>query len=152
MSEKPAWRQWEEPADVLGRRFVLHIEGPAADGRFDVRVWEGGRRLGARPYLRAPVRGRDVEEARDRALDVLHNYVGLDQFRLLVEEVAAEVAPGARVEIRENAREVVVTLSPPYTLRQALVVPREAILGREASVAGLRATIRRHLEAQITRS
>lgn len=151
MSEPPAWRQWEEPADVLGRPFVLRFEGPT-DGRFDVRVWEGKRRrAGSRPYLRAPIRGRDIEEARERALEVLHNYVGLDQFRLLAESVAAELAPGARVEIRENAREVIVTLSPPYTLRQALAVPREAILGREASEAGLRTIVRRHLEAQIAR-
>jgi hypothetical protein len=151
MSERSAWRQWEEPADVLGRRFVLHIEGPAADGRFDIRVWVGGRRPASRPYLRAPIRGRDIEEARERALEVLHNYVGLDQFRLLAEGVAAELAPGARVEIRENAREVIVTLSPPYTLRQALAVPRKAILGREASEGDLRTVIRKHLEAQITR-
>jgi len=149
MSEPPAWRQWEEPADVLGRPFVLRFEGPT-EGRFDVWVWEGKRRrAGARPYLRAPIRGRDIEEARERALEVLHNYVGLDQFRLLAEEVAAELVPGARVEIRENARQVIVTLAPPYALRQALAVPRDAILGPDASESGLRMTLRKHLEAQI---
>ncbi len=149
MSEPPAWRQWEEPAEVLGRAFVLRFEGPT-DGRFDVWIWEGKRRrAGSRPYLRAPIRGRDTEEARERALEVLHNYVGLDQFRLLAEEVAAEVAPGARVEIREDARQVIMTLAPPYALRQALAVPRSAILGPDTSESGLRVTIREHLEAQI---
>ncbi len=149
MSEPPAWRQWEEPADVLGRPFVLRFEGPI-DGRFDVWIWEGKRRrAGARPYLKAPIRGRDIEEARERALEVLHNHVGLDQFRLLAEEVAAELAPGARVEIREDARQVIVTLAPPYTLHLPLAVPREAILGTNASESGLRMTIRKHLETQI---
>jgi hypothetical protein len=151
MSGHADLRQWDEPAEVLGRQFVLSFTGPGSDGRFDVRVWEGPRRPGARSYLRAPIRGRDEAEARERTLDVLRNYVGLDQFRLLVEEVAAEVVPGARAEIRENAREVIVNLSPPYTLRQVLAVRREAILGRGASIANLRAIVRRHLEAQTGR-
>jgi len=151
MSERSAWRQWEEPADVLGRRFVLHIEGPATDGRFDIRVWEDRQRPASRPYLRAPIRGRDVEEARERALEVLHNYVGLDQFRLLAEGVAAELAPGARVEIRENAREVVITLGPPYALRSPLAVPRGLILNPATPEAQLRAVVRTHFEAHVER-
>jgi hypothetical protein len=149
MSERLAWRQWEEPADVLGRAFVLCFEGPGADGRYNVRIWEGVRRTRERPYLRAPIRGRDADEARERALEVLHNYVGIDQFRLLAEEVVASVAPGAKVEIRETARDVILTLAPPYALRVPLVIPRRTLFGPDASPAGLRTTVDAHLRAQL---
>jgi hypothetical protein len=131
---------------VLGRPFALLVEGPRADGRYEIRIWEGTRRRGARPYLRAPIRGRDVDEARERALEVLHNYVGLDQFRVLAEQLAAELLPGAGVEIRENAREVIVAFGGAAA--HTLAVPREAILGPGASAADLRARLRRHLGAQ----
>lgn len=149
MSERPDWRQWEEPADILGRAFVLCFEGPGTDGRYDVRVWEGVRRTRERPYLRAPIRGRDADEARERALEVLHNYVGIDQFRLLAEEVVASVAPGAKVEIRETAREVILTLASPHTLRVPLVIPRRTLFGADTSLAGLRTSVAAHLRAHV---
>jgi hypothetical protein len=122
------------------------MEGPMPPGRFEVRIWEGTRRgPGPAQYLRAPIRGRDADEARERALEVLHNYVGLDQFRLAVEEVAAELAPGARVSIRETAREVIVTVEAPGHSKPPLAIRREQILAPDASVESLRVAIRRHL-------
>ena len=148
MTDGPAPRRSEEVVDVLGRSFVLLIEGPVPPGRFEVRVWEGTRR-GPRPaqYLRAPIRGRDADEARERALEVLHNYVGLDQFRRAVEEVAAELAPGARVSIRETAREVIVTVEASPRSHRPLAIRREQILAPGASLEDLKATMRRHLGA-----
>ena len=139
-------RRSEEVVDVLGRAFVLLMEGPMPPGRFEVRIWEGTRRgPGPAQYLRAPIRGRDADEARERALEVLHNYVGLDQFRLAVEEVAAELAPGARVSIRETAREVIVTVEAPGHPKPPLAIRREQILAPDASFESLRVAIRRHL-------
>jgi hypothetical protein len=116
-------------------------------GRFQVRVWEGTRR-GSRSqqYLRSPIRGRDADEARTRALDVLHNYVGLDQFRLLVEEAARDLVPAARMAFRETAREVMVSVDAPEARPRApLTIRREQIVDRRASREALRALVRTYL-------
>lgn len=138
----------EEIVDVLGRSFVLVIDGPVPPGRYEVRVWEGTRRgLVSARYLRAPIRGRDADEARERALEVLHNYVGLDQFRAAVESVAAEAAPGAAVSIKETAREVIVTIEGDKRSRPPLAIRREQILSADAKLADITALVRRHLSA-----
>ncbi|MBI3997492.1 MAG: hypothetical protein HY355_00565, partial [Armatimonadetes bacterium] len=68
MDDVPLPRTWEESVDVLGRRFVLLVEGPVPPGRYEIRIWEGRRGSPSEQYLRAPIRGRDPEEARERAL------------------------------------------------------------------------------------
>ncbi len=133
--------------DVLGRRFVLLVEGPVPPGRFEIRIWEGRRGFGDHQFLRAPIRGRDVEEARERALEVLHNYVGLDRFRLLVEGVAREVSPGAQVHVAEDARDVVIRLEGRYTLGVPLAVSRDQVLDPDADQGSLRTRVRAHLQA-----
>ncbi len=138
---------WEESVDIFGRRFVLLIQGPVPPGRFEIRIWEGRRGSRSGQYLRAPIRGRDVEEARERALEALHNYVGLDRFRLLVEEVAREVAPGAQVDVAEDARGVVIRLEGRHTLRIPLAVSRDDVLDPMADQDSLRAVVRAHLRA-----
>lgn len=131
---------------VLGRAFVLQLEGPRSDGRYEIRIWEGHRRGRTdQQYLRAPIRGRDPDEARDRALEVLHSYAGLDEFRRLVEDEATRATPGAHVEVSETARSVVVTLTGAFSLRVPLVVPRDRVLDREADPAELRALVSGHL-------
>ncbi len=147
-----AVRQWEESVEVLGRQFVLLIDRAMPAGRCEIRIWEGARR-GARSaqYLRAPIRGRDADEARERALDVLHNYVGLDQFRKLVEEAVNELAPGALIEVSETAREVIVTLGGAFGLSLPLAIPRDEVLGPETTPAGLRTVVRAHLSAYARR-
>lgn len=137
----------DERADVLGRWFTLRIKGPLPPGRYHVWVWEGRRTFWKRPYLRAPILGRSPEGARERALEVLYNYVGLDRFRLMVEETARRAAPGARVEVGEDARELTVTLSGPYSLEVPLVVSRSEVLDRDADAERLRGLVRAHLEA-----
>lgn len=145
-SDTPA-RSWEESVDVYGRRFVLLIEGPVPHGRYEIRIWEGRRDPLSSQYLRAPIRGRDVDEARERALEVLHNYVGLDRFRSLAEEVAGLVAPGAEVEVDEDARDVVIRLAGPYTLAVPLAVSRDDVLDPDADEERLRTIVRTHLQA-----
>ncbi len=144
-------QRWKESVDVLGRRFVLLVEGPVPPGRYQIRIWEGRRGIGSRPYLKAPIRGRDADEARERALEVLHTYVGLEQFRRLVEEIVAQVAPGARVDVTERVREVIIALQGPYTLRTPLVVSRDEILGPATSADRLRAAVRAHLDTHAVR-
>jgi hypothetical protein len=137
----------EERVEVFGRAFVLRCNGPVPSGRYEIRVWEGRRLPWRRPYLRAPIRGRSPAEARERALEVLQNYVGLDRFRLMVEAVARRVAPGADVEVGEDAREVVITLSGRYVLEVPLAVPRHEVLDPEGDVTRLRVLVRAHLES-----
>ncbi|OFX27220.1 MAG: hypothetical protein A2Z07_04555 [Armatimonadetes bacterium RBG_16_67_12] len=139
----------DEYVHVLGRRFALRIEGPLPPGRYEVHIWEGRRWPWKRPYLRAPIRGRSPDEARERALDVLYNYVGLDRFRVMAEEIARRVAPGASVEVGEDAREVTVALAGPYALEVPLVVSRSEVLSRGADVIRLRGLVRAHLEAYV---
>ncbi len=151
MSSASRPRRWEESVDVLGRRFVLLVEGPVPPGRYEVRIWEGRRGWRSRSYLKAPIRGRDADEARERALEVLHTYVGLDQFRLLVEEVAALVAPGGRVQVAERVREVTVALEGPYSLEKPLFLARDEILDPSTNADRLRAVLRAHFEAHVMR-
>jgi len=138
----------EEVVDVLGRSFMLVTAGPVPPGRYEVRVWEGTRRgPAAAQYLRAPIRGRDADEARERAIEVLHNYVGLDQFRAVVEGVAAELAPGARVSIKETAREVIVTIEGSEQSKTPLAIRRDQILSPDVDLEAVTAVVRRHLSA-----
>lgn len=131
---------------VMDRTFVLILEGPVPPGRYQVRVWERWRLPWSRPYLRAPILGRNPQEARERAVHVLHAYVGLDRFRLLVEDVARRVVPGADVEIGENADEVVVTLAGSHRLEVPLAVLRRDVL-EGGGLDRLRGLVRAHLEA-----
>lgn len=139
----------EELVDVFGRRFVLLIEGPMAGGRYEIRIWEGRRGPRDRQFLRAPIRGRDVDEARERALEVLHNYVGLDRYRLMVEEIAHELAPGSTVEVGEDARDLRVALEGAYRLAVPLIMSRGQVLDPDADPERLREAVRAHVQAHI---
>jgi hypothetical protein len=140
-----------ETVHVLGRRFDVVVTGPVPPGRFEGRAWAGRRLPWRRPYLRAPIRGRTVEDVLERLLQVLHNYVGIDQFRLAVEVVARTCAPGARVVIREDARSVIVTLDGDFALEMPFIVPREDVLDADADLARLRARAEAHLRAHARR-
>lgn len=138
---------FDERIEVLGRLFTLRAEGPLLSGRYEIRIYEGRRTPWRKPYLRAPIRGRSLEEARERAVEVLHTYAGLDRFRVMVEDVAQRVAPGGGVEIGEDAQEVTVVLTGPYFLEVPLVISRADVLDRRADLEHLRGLVRSHLEA-----
>ena len=67
----------------------------------------------------------------------------------MAEEIARRVAPGASVEVGEDAREVIVALAGPYALEVPLVVSRSEVLSRGADVIRLRGLVRAHLEAYV---
>jgi hypothetical protein len=112
-----------------------------------VRIWEGRRLPWRRQYLRAPIRGRDPDEARERALEVLRTHVGLDGFRLMAETVARGTLPGAGVAVSEDAREIVVTLTGRYALEVPLAIPRHEVLDQAADLTQLRGLVKAHLES-----
>lgn len=141
----------QERVVVHGRAFILRCRGPLPAGRYEIVIWEGRRLPWRRPYLRAPIRGRDAEEARERALEALHTCVALDRFRLMVERVVRGVAPRAEVEVGEDARDVLVSLRGPYALDVPLAVARREVLDRDADIERLRGLVRAHIEAYARR-
>lgn len=140
-----------ETVRVLGRRFDIVVTGPVPPGRFEARAWEGRRWPWRRPYLRAPIRGRTIDDARERLLAVLHNYVGLDQFRSMVETLAHALVPGARVAVREDAKRIVVTVDGAYSLDQPFTVTRDEVLAAGADLEDLRMRAAAHLRAHAPR-
>jgi hypothetical protein len=124
---------------ILGRRFELAIDGPVPPGRYEVRVWEGRRWPWRRAYLRAPIRGRTPDDARERALEVLSTYVGVAQFRAMVEGIVKRVRPASAVLLREDARHFIVTVADGALSPAPWVVAREDVLGPDADLATLRA-------------
>ncbi len=108
-----------------------------------------GTGAAARPYVRAPVRARTTDDARDRAWDVLRRHAGLDRYLGLVARVAGVVAPGSGLEVQEDARLIRVELTGSRRLRFPLSLDREDALDPDRSDEELLAFIRAHLEAYL---
>ena len=109
----------------------------------------GGAGAAARAYVRAPVRGRTTEDARERAWEVLRNYAGLDRYLTLVARVVQAVAPGSTLAVDEDARTIRVDLRGPRRLRFPLTLVREDALDPERTEEELTTFIRSHLEAHL---
>lgn len=137
-----------EEVELYDRHFTFRFIPRPDLKRVEVQIL-AGRGAAARPYVRVPVRGRDEEEARDRALEVLRNHAGLERYLGLVRQVARTLAQGASVEVEENAREVHVTMAGPWHLRIPLTLVREDALDPERSDEELLTFIRAHLETYL---
>ncbi|MDR7468387.1 MAG: hypothetical protein QN141_12020 [Armatimonadota bacterium] len=111
-----------EEVVVFSRRFVISVEGPDADRRFSATIRD---RTSGQVLTRTPVRGRSAAEVRDRALEVLHNLVGLERVQEIILEIARALAPGAIVEISEDAQAVYVRLTGPWELAVPFALPRD---------------------------
>lgn len=137
-----------EEHTVLGRKFSVSIEGPDSLRRFNASVKEitTGRTL-----TRTPVRGRSVDDARDRALQVMHNLLGIERIQEEVIAVAAELAPGASVELTEDARAIRAELRGPWMLDTPFVVPRDE-LEEGPDFESLRRRIRAHFQSHLRSS
>src|SRR5438093_13503598 len=101
--------------DVIahGRRFQLTIDGPDAMRRFSAAMIEVDT---GRALTRTPVRGRSAADARDGALEVMHNLLGIEQFHEQVRAVAARLAPGAAVDLTGDAQMLDAGVSVPWAL------------------------------------
>jgi hypothetical protein len=113
-----------EEHTVFGRTCSVTIEGPDGDRRFNAYVKEvaSGRLL-----TRNPVRGRSVDDVRDRALQVLHNLLGIERIQEEVLAVAAEVAPGASVDLTEDAQAIRAALTGPWEFDVPFAVSRDEL-------------------------
>ncbi len=136
---------------LYNRRFTLRFTERPEMRRVEVTVLEGAGSED-RPLVPHPVRGRDRADARERAMTALHNYAGLDRYLMLVRRAAAEVAPGSRLEVDEDAREIRVELVGPRKLRVPLTLVREDALDPERSDEELLEFIRTHLEGYLEES
>lgn len=135
----------KEEHTVFGRVYEVTIEGPDGDRRFNAVMKEirTGRLL-----TRTPVRGRSVDDVRDRALQVMHNLLGIERIHEEIVTVAAEQAPGASVELAEDAQAIRAELGGPWVLQVPFAVPRDE-LDEELDLDALRRRIREHFRSHL---
>lgn len=139
----------DEHVELYGRWFTFRFVPRPDLNRIEVHVLQG-RGPEARAYVPAPVRGRDEEDARDRAHDVLRNYAGLDRYLELIRQVLGAAAPGARLEVEENAADVRVTITGgARRLTTPLALVREDALDPDRTDEELLAFIRAHVDAYL---
>lgn len=138
----------EEEVEIHGRRFTFRFIPRPELRRVEVTVLEGTGEA-AHPYVPHPVRGRDVTDARERAMTALHNYTGMDRYLRLVRRVAADLAPGSRLDVEEDAAGIRVELVGPRRLRTPLTLVREDALDPERTDEELMAFIQAHLEGYL---
>ncbi len=137
-----------EVITVHGRRFQIVINGPDSSRRYNavVTVLDSGRLL-----TRSPVRGRSPADARDRALEVMHTLMGIERLHEQILAVAAEMAPGATVELTEDAQAIWADLSGSWELTAPLAVAREMVTEPGTDFAALRAHIEGHFRIHLHR-
>ena len=137
-----------EDVIVYGRRFQLTIDGPDAMRRFSAVMIEVAT---GRVLTRTPVRGRSTADARDRALEVMHNLLGIERFHEQVRAVAARLAPGAAVDLTEDAQMLHAGVSGAWELSVPLVVTRDDVTDPDADPQVLRERIEAHFRAYLRR-
>ncbi len=139
--------RFEEQIIVHGRRFVLIFEGPVDAGRYEVQI----REMPSRGLLtRAPVRGRNPDDARDRALEVMHTMLGIERLQDEIIAVAAELAPGTTVELTEDAQAIRAELVGAWRLTVPLAIPRDEVADPALDAGALRTRIRAHFLAHLS--
>lgn len=138
----------DEEVELYGRRFTFRYTARPEIRRMEVEILEGAGPT-ARAYVRAPVRGRTPDDARDRAWEVLRNYAGLDRYLGLVAKEVRVAAPDATIVVEEDARMIRVELRGTRRLRYPLTLVREDAVDPDRSEEDLVAFIRAHLEAYL---
>lgn len=133
---------------VHGRRFQLAIDGPDALRRFSAVMTEVAT---GRVLTRTPVRGRSAADARDRAVEVMHNLLGIERFHEQVRAIAAQLAPGAIVDLTEDAQTLHAQVSGGWELRVPLGIARDDVTDPEADAGALRHRIEAHFRAHLRR-
>jgi hypothetical protein len=135
-----------EVVTVHGRTFRVVINGPDSSRRYNavVTVLDSGRLL-----TRSPVRGRSPADARDRALEVMYTLLGIERLQEQILTVASEVAPGAIVELTEDAQAIRADLSGEWELTAPLAVARDRVTDPGTDFAALRAQIEGHFQVHL---
>ncbi len=139
----------DDDVEVHGRRLRLRIEGPDADRRFNAFIDDVA---GGGPLTRHPVRGRSAEDARDRALEVAHNLLGIDRLQELIVGIARDLAPGARVDLTEDAAGIHADLAGSWALGVPFTVERDEVYEEAFDPDALRERVRLHFAAHLRRA
>ncbi len=134
---------------VHGRQFRIAIDGPDTARRYSAMITElaTGRLL-----TRSPVRGRTPADVHDRALEVMHTLLGIERFQEQILAIAAQLAPGAGVELTEDAQAIRADLSGDWELTVPLAVPRDTVTDPGADLGALRAHIETHFRTHLRRT
>lgn len=135
-----------EEVVVFGRRFVITVEGPDPDRRFSAAIRDSAS---GRLLTRTPVRGRTAADVRDRALEVLHNLMGLERAQEIIVEVARTLAPGSVVEIGEDARALYARLTGAWELAVPFVLSRDDVYDPAFDPEDAREKIAAHFTAHL---
>ncbi len=137
-----------EVITVYDRRFRIVISGPDSSRRYNavVTILDSGRLL-----TRSPVRGRSPADARDRVLEVIYALLGIERLQEHILAVAAEMAPGATVELTEDAQAIHADLSGGWELMVPLAVARDIVTDPGTDFAALRAQIEGHFQTHLRR-
>lgn len=130
----------------FGRRFLLTVTGPDPDRRFDATIQDPA--TGAM-LTRTPVRGRSAEEARERALEVLHNLLSIERLQEAIIAAARALAPGAQVELSEDARSIHAELSGPWELAQPFALPRDDVYDPAFDPQAIAERVRAHFDTYL---
>lgn len=138
-----------EEVEIFGRRLLLAIEGPDEERRFSATIQDVST---GRLLTRNPVRGRSADDARDRALEVMHNLLGIERLQEVILAVAREVAPGASVELTEDAQAVRADLAGGWVLAVPFALPREEVYEPDFDPGLMRERVRDHFAAHLRRS
>ncbi|MGH2396954.1 MAG: hypothetical protein ACRDFW_08200 [bacterium] len=123
----------------------MTIEGPDGDRRFNAYIKES--RTG-RLLTRNPVRGRSVDDVRDRALQVMLNLIGIERIQEEVLAVAAEVAPGTSVDLTEDALTIRASLTGSWQFDVPFTVSRDE-LEEGLDIESLRLRILEHFHSHL---
>ncbi len=137
-----------EEVTAHNRRFRITVEGPDPLRRYSAVVTD---LASGQPLTRNPVRGRSPADARDRAVEVLYNLIGIARFQDQILAVAAALAPGATVDLTEDAQTIRAELSGPWALAAPLAVPRDEVTDPAADPQALRARIEEHFRTHLRR-
>lgn len=138
-----------EEMEVFGRQFLVTVTGPDATGRYAATVRESAT---GRPLTRSPVRGRTAVEVREKAVEVLYTLVGIDRAQEQILAVAADLAPGASVDLIEDAQAVRATVSGGWELAVPLALPRDDVTDPRADWEALRRRIVDHFRSHLRRA
>lgn len=134
---------------VFGRRFHLEVQGPDQARRYSAVISDPA--TGA-TLTRTPVRGRSPNDVRDRALEVIHNLIGIARVQEQILAVAGELAPGATVDLSEDAHGIHAELVGSWELAIPLAVARDDVTDPEADLDALRARIEAHFRQHLRRA
>ena len=133
-----------EQIEIHGRTFTVVIDGPDDAHRYSAIITE---HASGRSLTRTPVRGRSADDVRARAADVIRNLTVIERLQAEAVATVRALAPGATVELTEDAGAIRAEVSGSWTLEPPLTLPREEITDPDADLGAWVRYVRDYLAA-----